>query len=212
MRSLIPLALDDDNSTLRLLGESQEFGCLDKRTGEILGRLRAESGISLQILCAKATSQPGRPYKQLHGRERQREATLCVDIYGPEILFENIGAFASECMLFLQDPRDCDRKVVYRNPHRLSFATSPITYTQSEPDHGTLSPEIEDFGGSLDPLDITELTKDLPETEPAKLLRTSLYPSVHSITQLRPYSWQHLDVIVTSSDELTLFIDTRNKH
>lgn len=96
MRSLIPLALDDDNSTLRLLGESQEFGCLDKRTGEILGRLRAESGISLQVLCTMATSQPGRPYKQLHGQERQREATLCVNIYGPEILFENIGAFASE--------------------------------------------------------------------------------------------------------------------
>ena len=201
MRSLIPLALDDRNSTLHILGEGQEFGCLDKRTGEILGRLRAESGISLQISCVMATSQPGiRPYKQVHGREWQREATLCVNIYGPEILFEDIGAFASECMLFLQDPRDCDRKVIYRNPHRLSFGKSPITYTQSQPGHGTLSPEIEDFGGSLDPFDITELTKDLPETEPAKILRTSLYPSVHSITQLRAYSWQHLYVIVTSSD------------
>lgn len=184
MRSLIPLALDDDNSTLHLLGESQGFGCLDKRPGEILGRLRAESGISLQILCAMATSQPGRPYKQLHGRERQREATLCVNIYGPEILFEDIGAFASECMLFLQDPRDCDRKVVYRNPHRLSFGTSPVTYTQFDPGHATLFPEIEDFDGSWDPFDITGLAKDLPETEPVKILKTSLYPLIHSLTQL----------------------------
>ena len=188
MWSLFPLALDDDNSTLHILGESQEFGYLDKRTSEILGRLRAESGISLQILCAMATSQPSRPYKQLHGREWQREATLCVNLYGPEILFEDIGAFASECMLFLQDPRDCDRKVIYRNPHRLSFGTSPTTYTQTEPGHCTLPPEIEDFDGSLDPLDITELTKDLPETEPVKILRTSLYPLVHSITQSRACS------------------------
>ena len=184
MKSLIPLALNGDNRALHILGESQEFGYLDERTGEILGRLRAESGISLQILCAMTTSQPGRPYEQLHGREWQREATLCVNIYGPEMLFEDIGAFASECSLFLQDPRGCDRKVIYRNPHRLSFGTSPITYTQSEPDHGTLSPEIENFDGSLDPFDITELTKDLPETEPVKILTTSLYPLVHSITQL----------------------------
>ena len=167
------------------MGGSQEFGYLDERTGEIFGRLRAESGISLQILCAMATLQPSRLYKRLHGRDWQSEATLCVNLYGPEILFEDIGAFASECMLFLQDPRDCDRKVIYRNPHRLSFGTSPITYTQSEPGHCTLSPEIEDFDGSLDPLDITGLTKDLPETEPVKTLRTSLYPLVYSITQSR---------------------------
>ena len=188
MRSSIPLALDDDNSTLHVLGEGQEFGCLDSRTGEILGRLRAESGISLQISCVMATSRPSIwPYKNLHDRERQGGTTVCVNIYGPEILFEDIGAFASECMLFLQDPRDCDRRVIYRNPHRLSLGECPITYTQSEPGYGTLSPEIEDFGGSLDPLDSTELTEDLPETEPAKILRTSLYPSVHSITQLRAY-------------------------
>ena len=183
MRSLIPLALDENNSTLHILGEGQEFGCLDRRTGEILGRLRAESGISLQILCVVAMSQPGN--KSLHSRICEREASVCVNIYGPEILFEDIGAFASECMLFLQDPRDCDRKVIYRNPHRLSFGECPITYTQSEPGYGTLSPEIEDFGGSLDPFDTTELTKDLPETEPAKIMRTSLYPSVHFINQLR---------------------------
>ncbi len=183
MRSLIPLVLDDDNSKLHISGESQEFGYLDIRTGEILGRLRAESGISLQILCSMTTSQPGIwLYKQLHGREGQGELSLCVNIYGPETLFEDIGAFASECMLFLQDPQNCDREVIYRNPHRLSFGTSPITYTRSEPGHGTLSPEIEDFGGSLDPFDISDLTKDLPETEPAKILRTSLYPSVQSIT------------------------------
>ena len=183
IRSLIPLVLDDDNSTLHILGESQEFGCLDIRTGEVLGRLRAESGISLQISCVMTTSKPGIwPYQQLHGREWQSEATLCVNIYGPEILFEDIGAFASKCMLFLQDPRNCDREVIYRNPHRLAFGTSSMTYTRSEPSHGTLSPEIEDFGGSLDPFDISDLTKDLPETEPAKILRTSLYPSVQSIT------------------------------
>ena len=188
MRSLIPLALDDDDSTLHILGEGQEFGCLDRRTGEILGRLRAESGISLQISCVMGTSQTGiSPYKNLHGRECQGGATVCVNIYGPEILLEDIGAFASECMLFLQDPRNCDRKVIYRNPHRLSFVERPITYTQTEPGYGTLSPEIEDFGGSLDPFDVTELTGDLPETEPAKILRTSLYPSVHSVTQLRAY-------------------------
>ena len=188
MRCLIPLALNDDNSTLHILSESQEFGCLDRRTGEILGRLRAEPGISLQISCVMATSQPGiSPYKNPHGRECQWGATMCVNIYGPEILFEDIGAFASECMLFLQDPQDCDRKVIYRNPHRLSFVECPVTYTQSEPGHGTLSPEIEDFGGSLDPFDVTELTGDLPETEPAKILRTILYPSVHSVTQLCAY-------------------------
>ena len=189
MRSLIPLVLDDDDSTLHILGEDQEFGYLDRRTGEILGRLRAESGISLQISCVMATSQPGIwPHENLHGRECQREASVCVNIYGPEVLFEDIGAFASECMLFLQDPQHCDRRVIYRNPHRLSFGECPVTYTQSEPGYGTLSPEIEDFGGSLDPFDITELTGDLPETEPARTLRTSLYPSVHSVTQSITYS------------------------
>ena len=93
-------------------------------------------------------------------------------------LLDAIGILASDCALFHQDPRDCDRQVIYRKPHRMSFGPSPITYTQAVATHDTSPPEIEEFSGSLDPFHDPKLAKDLPETEAAKILKTRLYPQV----------------------------------
>ena len=170
--------LEDDNTTSHRLAESSGLARLDARTGQILGTLRGEPGISLRMFCVMKASESGIwAHKSIQGfkREWQGEATLYVNIYRPESLFDAIGIFASDCALFLQDPRDCDRQVIYRNPHRMSFGPSPITYTQAVATHDTSPPEIEEFSGSLDPFHDPELAKDLPETEPDEVLKTGLY-------------------------------------
>ncbi|PVH83787.1 hypothetical protein DL98DRAFT_412175, partial [Cadophora sp. DSE1049] len=46
--------------------------------------------------------------------------SLSVVIYGPMTIYDDIGKFLQDVGMYLQDPQNCDRKVRYRNPHRLS--------------------------------------------------------------------------------------------
>ncbi|KAF7573486.1 hypothetical protein PtrM4_083910 [Pyrenophora tritici-repentis] len=93
-------------------------GKLDEQSAKILQALSADD-ISIQL----STVLPGNPtYKQGVAAVRNtRDWFPCsVILYGPDDMFEDIGAFCQECKLYLQDPIGCELNVPYRNPHRIS--------------------------------------------------------------------------------------------
>lgn len=58
---------------------------------------------------------------------------LKVTLFGPLSLFEEVGSFFEDHDLYLQDPVNCSRDVVYRNPHKL-FADSGSALRTSDLD------------------------------------------------------------------------------
>ena len=149
---------------------------LGSRDARILRTLLADPDITLQIFLDPSTADQAvfgnRPQSSLHMNETWTQC-LCVNIYGPPGLFDHVGAFASKCQLYLQDPRHCDRNVEYRNPHRMPFEEA--VYTNSlhlqipKPDSSTI--EIRE------PMDMFRdigLEEELAETESPPILRSSL--------------------------------------
>ena len=99
---------------------------------------------------------------------------LCVIIYGPSSLKDDIGEFATERGLYLQDPMHCDRDVPYQNPHLLSRDDDMIVMTSSLnfEENGL---QIEEMVAPPDPWALLKSDSPLLETEGSSLLRTKLY-------------------------------------
>ena len=111
-------------------------------------------------------------------RERNplSDLTVCAVLYGPAKLIEKVGVFMSECKIYLQHPKHCDRNVPYLNPHYLSREPGEILYT-----HGlfeALKINVPEPQGLVNPIDLfaDSVEQDvLPETDSPALLKTVLY-------------------------------------
>lgn len=107
-------------------------------------------------------------------RQRRTPTPLSAILYGPKWLSEDIGTFCQESEIYLQDPRGCDRNVLYCNPHRLSS------------DHGVCCTTFELQRASADvvvtqlhiadALDVFSAPRVLCELETPYQLRTRLLP------------------------------------
>ena len=163
----------EDFGAVAKVGNANEIIYLDPRTRKILKALKTEPAVHVQLLAV--------PTNVIHAQKRkqQREVltkghALWINIYGPPELFETIGKFASQCKMFLQDPKYCDKNVEYCNPHRMPF--DEVCYTQSLPklDPGLPPSEIV----IRQPRDLFcdfELDENLAETSPpADVLKTTL--------------------------------------
>jgi hypothetical protein len=174
-RDLVPVHLDDSCQTLieeNTNPRSKVVGTLRKKTIQILASFHREKDLSIQCLlkwvngaAIQGTFSTGTPP---HWR-------LLVNIYGPAELSDDIGHFAQESRIFLQDPEYCDRNVEYLNPHRLPREDGLVLYTQSLPVVEFTVKIEEPIENPFDILATAEDNEALLEALPHSGLRTSLY-------------------------------------
>jgi hypothetical protein len=140
--------------------------------GHIIQELFQDAQIELQLQYQAASKSLG---QKRETKLKTPKGALKVIIYGPIELFEGVGSFLYENKCFIQDPIGCDRRVEYRNPHRLSSSDpEPIMTTVDE--HSFCSLEC-----STKPVDILknfESGGSLPEAESSPAISTELYRQV----------------------------------
>lgn len=153
------------------------FGVLDDRSAALLNNLSNEKGINFQIY-AKISNRRATTRKK---SQRKPEASklqyaINVIIYGPEEICDPTGEYLEKCGIYLQDPIQCDRDVVYRNPHILSHLAD-ITLTSSLPTWASLSQnQVEQFSLTDDLFSQLSADDHLPLTEAPESVATLLYP------------------------------------
>ena len=177
-----PVSLRTSQEFLQLeLTTGSVVGRLDARYSKILGVLKDEQNLVLQLYLVTAFSRARRCRRRRARMEdadtmqpKDCSATLSVVMYGPMVLFEALGQFLSECCLNIQPPLNCNWDVPYRNPQSLSGRDdNPPTTFQLE--SLRLSSHIEELGLSADPSACLESQDSLPETEAPAPIRTKLY-------------------------------------
>jgi SWI/SNF-related matrix-associated actin-dependent regulator of chromatin subfamily A3 len=103
----------------RLMSGACIIGKIEDRSAQILQTLHEDSSLDMQIVLAQR--RVVKPPKRRFG-QALNAMLFSVILYGPENIAEDVGQFCQDCDIYLQDPHDheCDRNVVYDNPHCLS--------------------------------------------------------------------------------------------
>ena len=174
----ISVTLVRDCSVVAKADGSEEVAYLDTREAKILHTLEADRDIRLQAFVdSSAPNLATFRNSQNPGMKRKGNWTdsLSVNIYGTSELFDRIGMFATQCNLFIQDPRHCDRNVEYRNPHRMPFEEAVHTGSLQIMGTQSVSSNVE----VRKPMDLFRdfgLDEELTETDSSPLLKTKLQP------------------------------------
>ena len=184
--SYLPLMFCADFKRLNT-SEGHPYADVDDRISQIIRTLLSDTRIRLQIFCNPNSikgNDPTRQNKSLKLRKCHKSATevsLCVNIYGPPSLYEDVGSFMSKCKIFLQDPVNCDQNLEYRNPHRMPFPDGQVVFTQSMHNLYLTAPEeaIEEIAAPTDFLRDIELQEELEASETPDALLTELFPYVN---------------------------------
>ena len=107
-------------------------------------------------------------------RKAFRVWSLNVLIYGAVALADIIGQHLSKYQLYLQDPVDCERNVLYRNPHMISKGTGIVMTDSFRTPATTIEVERLSVGPDLLAQLMAEQTS-LPEMEPPPSVTTTLF-------------------------------------
>lgn len=171
--TVVPVTLDKTSPSLRA-ADGLEFGTLAERQAKILHILEEVECVNTQLYCQSKCGQALRGGNNRKGPEIELQHSLCTIIYGPFQVFDAVGAFVSQCELYLQDPLHCNRNVPYRNPHLLSGLDkdTPMTLYFSRP---RVVVEVEEKLSRPDLFSLLKSEDPLPETEAPPALRTMLY-------------------------------------
>ena len=139
-----------------------EFGALTEEQTTVLTSIAEAPGMEVQYILTSSSMLSS--------------SSLSAIIYGPLEAFYEIGIYLAERELFLQDPYKCNRKVPYRNPHRLTGLNEKATMTADlqrcetniETAHKTL-------GEPIDALKAFESRQSIQEAPTPKCLKSALY-------------------------------------
>lgn len=110
---------------------------LSERTSEILTTLESTAGTEFEF-CTTPVTESGRQCK-LWPVPASKSLSVHVILYGLKDYAEDIGSWLEEIGLFLQVPTNCNRDVIYCNPHALSNPDA-VTITTSQLEQ--LGPEV----------------------------------------------------------------------
>jgi SWI/SNF-related matrix-associated actin-dependent regulator of chromatin subfamily A3 len=118
--SRIPVTFHKPNQIYQI-ERNTLFGDVDDRTAKILSNLSTEEGIRFQIYC-RTISRRAASGKKGSRKPGANELQYVMNtiIYGPEDLCNEVGLYLAKCGVYLQEPIECDRVVLYSNPQFLS--------------------------------------------------------------------------------------------
>ncbi|KAL4950799.1 SNF2 family N-terminal domain-containing protein [Aspergillus filifer] len=165
------LAYDVSNALLFETTNKRLIGSvLDSKTKQFLSSLSREEGVELQFQL-KPEHSTRQAYSNKGKKNIPVNSRVDIVVYGPFNLFDDIGEFFQDNGYYLQEPRDCDRNVPYRNPHSLSGEDNVVPLTSD------LGKEEEDFVAARAPdiLAGLETIEILPEDQDPPGLTTPLY-------------------------------------
>jgi SWI/SNF-related matrix-associated actin-dependent regulator of chromatin subfamily A3 len=158
------------------VGKETIFGELDERNAKILGSLGkfSEEGICFQIYCRtinRRAAQGRKGSRKVGANELQY--VMNTIIYGPEDLCDDVGSYLTRCVVYLQEPLECDRVVLYSNPQFLSRIEERIMTDQL----GNLNSaaELEKFISQDDIFSELSCDDHLACTEAPEAISTPLY-------------------------------------
>jgi SWI/SNF-related matrix-associated actin-dependent regulator of chromatin subfamily A3 len=129
----------------------------------------------MQVYCYSRLDVPVQLLQTSKSRKAKtsRSWFLNVIIYGTVALQEIIAGFLSKHRMYLQDPVNCDRHVLYRNPHMISLGDVVMTDSFDSP-LATLEIERLNVGPDL----LAQLMEEqvpLLETEAPGIVITPLF-------------------------------------
>jgi SWI/SNF-related matrix-associated actin-dependent regulator of chromatin subfamily A3 len=152
-------------------------GKIQERSAQILQTLHEDVSIDVQIVLSQRqksiTKLQKRQFDQVLGL-----VSFSVVLYGPETIAEDVGQFCQDCDVYLQDPHDCNRNVVYSNPHSLSPLDGQRLMTSELHRHrgGAVITEVH----RTDTLHALLAPRSLDEINTPSGLRTDLFPYAKS--------------------------------
>jgi len=124
---------------------------------------------SLELPCQSSTDA----IKKQMGK-KSRLWSLNVIIYGTVALEDILSRYLSQNRIYLQDPVDCERNVVYRNPHMISKGGGIMMTDSFKTPPATV--EIERLSGGPDLLaQLMAEQTPLPEMEAPPTVTTTLF-------------------------------------
>jgi len=145
----------------------------------ITSALVGDQDLQLQVQCirgeAVAFNANTNGKRASHAPLQSVQCSLSITMYGPMELFDSIGDFFDSYDMFIQDPpARCDRRVRYRNPHRLSsIASDSCLWTSHFDDHFKLA-EMKAVTPRPELLDLFDPQNDLAEAPQPLAITTSL--------------------------------------
>ncbi|TPX07805.1 uncharacterized protein E0L32_010492 [Thyridium curvatum] len=155
------------------IDDSSLSGKVETSFVHIVQSLQDETRINLQVTCMVQQSdcQAKRPRKYL-----SVPCCLQIILYGPIELYNDIGTFFEEHGFFIQDPKGCNRNVLYCNPHRLPSLDCGLFPWTSDLEFRPVPVafEIADFASRPELLEILDSQEDLPLTPQSPSIRTQL--------------------------------------
>jgi len=159
-----------NGSILLQTHNSQPIARLEECGQHVLRQLTMQSGIDVQYHCTVMGARGG---KSRAKKTPPPSVELSAVLYGPESLSQDLADYLEECGLYLQDPRACDRNVVYINPQALAELEGVPLWTQemrAVHDH-----ETEIFQAPANVLADLENDEELVETIDPCALATPLF-------------------------------------
>lgn len=129
--------------------------------------------IYLQVRCEISPRATHVPRGQVKARARM-PCTIATIIYGPDSLFEDIGKFFEEHDICLEDPKGCDRDLLYRNPHRMTCNNVSECVFTSELEKKTAPTKLYNLPAPKDLLEDFNNNEDLVEAQQPIGLNTKL--------------------------------------
>lgn len=179
----MPISLGVTNETRNLydLELKTDFGIIDRDSNKIIEVLQKEVIVHLFVDSFALRSEESLESDQVSNVKSKKPSKflsfeLCAILYGPAMLFEDVGTFVAKCRMYLQHPRHCNRNVPYRNPHCLSSKDGRVTYTFD------LADQFRDSSITLEhpinPIDLfadATLHDKLADTDTPSTLSTGLY-------------------------------------
>ena len=174
----VPLQVEAATGRLWLHPGGSLLGTLEKRAIELVAALSKD--LELQVMADGTTDalelQQTRRGKKSH-RPATKELTVSVILYGSAALFDFVGSFVSNCGLYLQHPKHCDRNVRYRNPQCLRQSNQDVWSTQDVEKIYYLRTSTESEV-LCNPIDMFAEQSDgpiLPETDEPGAIQTKMY-------------------------------------
>ncbi|PTB57662.1 hypothetical protein M431DRAFT_346954 [Trichoderma harzianum CBS 226.95] len=116
----------DDSQTFHCIEDASIKGRIDPEFAYIIDALLDEKELELEITCFTDAMQSS---KTRFTTPFSTPCRLKVTLFGPVSLFEEVGSFFEDHNLYLQDPVNCSRNALYRNPHKLSVDCGPDLWT-----------------------------------------------------------------------------------
>jgi hypothetical protein len=155
--------------------KNSRYGKLETTAIQIIQALE-DAGCTLQLHCQSSpvSSVEESIYQKSRRAGDEAVTNLNIIIYGPALLSDPLGEWLLDNVLFLQDPINCEKDVMYKNPQLLREDDEEFITTFSLCSH-LQNFDVEKMETRPDLFELLNTEHHLTETEAPPAVLTPLY-------------------------------------